>query len=163
METATLELGKNKYKGILDMKCIKKIQYELSKKDFNYRIEQLFEELSKPNMLVVLEFILQSVKDPSDSLLVEIINGDLENIFNYINNLLEISLPKKKLSGMDEFESLDIDEQKEDWDFEFMQYLWYSELKRSDDFWSITPKTFNSQIDIHTKMNGKKEDNIEYI
>lgn len=163
METATLELGKNKYKGILDMKHIKKIQYELSKKGFNYRIDQLFEELSKPNMLVVLEFILQSTNRCIEDLLIEIINEDLKNIFNYINELLEISLPKKKSLGMDEFESLEIEEEKEDWDFEFMQYIWYSELKRTDNFWDITPKTFNSQIDIHKKMNGKKEDNIEYI
>lgn len=163
METATLNLGKYKYKGILNMNCIKHIQSELSYKGFEYRIDQLFDEISKPNMLVVLEFILQSINDPSDSLLVEIINGDLEIIFNYINSLLEISLPKKKTFAMDEFESLDIEEQKEDWDFEFMQYLWYSELKRTDDFWSITPKTFNAQVNIHKKMNGKQEEKVEYL
>ncbi len=162
--TAILVLGGNKYKGILDMKSIKQIQYELSVKGFNYRIDQLFEEISKPNMLVVLEFILQSIDESSDRLLTEIIDADLKILFNYINDLLEVSLPKKKHSSIDDFESLELEEEKQDWDFEFMQYLWYSELKRSDDFWSITPKSFNAQIDIHQKIRGKKDDKkVEYL
>ena len=158
-----IKLGNKKYKGHLNMRTIKKIQYELSRKGFKYRIDQLFDELSKPNMMVVLEFVLQSINRSDDKILVDIINSDLNELFNYINLLLKTSLPMKKTLILDEFESLDIEENKEDWDFEFMQYMWYSELKRSDDFWLITPKSFNTQIDIHRKMKGQKEEKIEYL
>lgn len=159
MNSATLIIKNKKYNGILDMKCLKNIQYRLSKNGFNYRIDQLFDEISKSNMTVVLEFILCSLSD--DNLLYEIINTDINDLFEYMNDLLEISLPKKKVIS-DEFESLELEEEKEDWDFAFMEYLWHTELRRTDDFWLITPKTFNLQVEIYKKMNSKV-DNIEYL
>ncbi|QYE96660.1 hypothetical protein [Paraclostridium sordellii] len=46
-----------------------------------------------------------------------------------------------------------------------MQYVWYSILKRVDDFWSITPKYYFKQWDAHRKFNGldKQDKKREYV
>ncbi|WP_286315885.1 hypothetical protein [Romboutsia ilealis] len=85
------------------------------------------------------------------------------SIFEYINKLLEKCMPsidKTKEIG-DLFEEEDIE--KKDWDFDYMEYLWYSILKRTDDFYKITPKTFFKQMDIWKKMNNVKEENVKYM
>lgn len=53
----------------------------------------------------------------------------------------------------------------EDWDMDEMQYVWYSILKRVDDFWSITPKYYFKQWDAHRKFNGldKQDKKREYV
>ncbi|MDK2587539.1 hypothetical protein QOZ83_17005 [Romboutsia sedimentorum] len=46
-----------------------------------------------------------------------------------------------------------------------MEYHWYSVLKRTSDFWSITPKYFFKQLDAHNKYNGldKQDSNKERV
>lgn len=41
-----------------------------------------------------------------------------------------------------------------------MEYFWYTVLKRTDDFWSITPKYFFKMQKAHMKFNnqGNEED-----
>ncbi|MDB8796437.1 hypothetical protein PN279_07655 [Romboutsia sp. 1001216sp1] len=41
-----------------------------------------------------------------------------------------------------------------------MEYIWYSVLKRADDFYNITPKYYFKQWDAHRRFNGlDKQDN----
>ncbi len=46
-----------------------------------------------------------------------------------------------------------------------MEYIYYSVLKRNNDFWSITPKYFFKQWDAHKRFNGldKQDSNREVV
>lgn len=42
-----------------------------------------------------------------------------------------------------------------------MEYIWYTILKRVDDFYNITPKYFFKQLEAHKKFNSVKEKDYE--
>ena len=44
-----------------------------------------------------------------------------------------------------------------------MEYLWYSVLKRNDDFYKVTPKTFFQQMETYKKMNNIESEDIDYL
>ena len=64
----------------------------------------------------------------------------------------------------DEFEEILDDKDIKDWDFPYMEYIWTTELKKND-FWSVTPRNFFEQIEIHRRLSGDKfeDENIENI
>lgn len=88
------------------------------------------------------------------------------DVFKYINILLDKCMPSSnKNKAIDYlFEEEDVTSEK-DWDFDYIEYLWYSVLKRTDDFYSITPKTFFKQMDIWKEMNNveDKDENVTYL
>ena len=49
-------------------------------------------------------------------------------------------------------------QQVEDWDWDLFQYIHTTVLGRHDDFWSLTPRFFFSQLDAHKKYNSPNED-----
>lgn len=155
------------YKAKLDMKCIKLIQRQLKENRIDVKIHEIFNEISNLNMEVVAIVVIQSIKRCSDVTEEEIMKVmEFHNAIELINDLIEVSMPKKDYSDEnldDEFE--DDEDEIEDWDFDYMSYLWYSVLKRSDDFYNITPKNFFKQIEIHKKFNGSDEnqEKIEYV
>lgn len=48
-----------------------------------------------------------------------------------------------------------------------MEYFWYTVLKRTDDFWSITPNYYFKMQNAHIKFNSPSEDkdtkNVSYV
>ena len=83
-------------------------------------------------------------------------------IFNYINLLFNKCMPKNKNESNILFEE-ELDSLEEDWDFAYMEYMWYSVLKRSDDFFKVTPKTFFEQMDIYKKIKNIENEDVDYI
>ena len=175
MYIAKIVLNKKKFKGTLDFCVIKNIQQDLKEHGFDYQVKDIFKSLSdisNINMHTVASIILHSIVrvEHIDEEVVEndfiSSTGELSlyvSIFEYINKLLEKCMPSiDKTKEIDDlFEEEDIE--KKDWDFDYMEYLWYSILKRTDDFYKITPKTFFKQMDISKKMNNVKEENVKYI
>lgn len=42
-----------------------------------------------------------------------------------------------------------------------MEYMWYSVLRRTDDFYERLPKYIIKMIDIYKKMNNIKDEEVE--
>lgn len=42
-----------------------------------------------------------------------------------------------------------------------MEYVWYSVLKRSEDFYTITPKYYFKQWEAHKRFNGLDKQDIK--
>lgn len=159
----------------MDFYVIKMVQEDLNKHGFDYKVKDIFKSLSDSenmNMYTLASIILNSVirVENIDEEEVEksfiSATSDLEtyvSIFEYINNLLEKCMPSSnKLDEIDDlFEEEEVD--NKDWDFDYMEYLWYSILKRVDDFYSVTPKIFFKQMDIWKKMNNVREENVNYL
>lgn len=174
MYSSQIIIDNKKYIGILDFWVLKKVQEDLKELGQEVKINEIFEGLSNIEnikMESVMSILLFSivrgsnveVEEIEDKFLKDKFDIDKFNIlFKYINNLILKCMPmKSNEEALFEFEE-DIEEE-EDWDFSYMEYLWYSVLKRSDDFYSITPKNFFSQMDIYKKMNNIKEENVKYL
>lgn len=156
------------YKAKLDMKCIKLIQRQLKENEIDLKIHEIFNKVSELNMEVIAIIVIQSIKRCSDVTEEEIMKVmEFQYAIELINKLIEVSMPLKNSLSIqnldDEFE--DDEDEIEDWDFDYMTYLWYSVLKRSDDFYEITPKYFFNQMEVHKKFNGinENQEKIEYI
>lgn len=158
------------YKAKLDMKCIKLIQRQLKENGIDVKIHEIFKEISNLNMEVAAIIVIQSIKRCSDVTEEEIMKVmEFQYAIELINKLIEVSMPLKydssTLNSDSEFEDDEDELEDRDWDFDYMTYLWYSVLKRSDDFYNITPKYYFKQIELHKKFNGnnENEEKIEYI
>ena len=175
MYSSTIIINKKKFKGILDFGVLKQVQEDLAKLGFEYKIPELFENLSdfkNIDMNIVMSILLFSIsrynnidnEEIESEFMKEILDLDKFNkLFEYINSLFEKCMPKNENNEeLFEFEDDEIKE-KEDWNFPYMEYLWYSVLKRNDNFYSITPKTFFSQMEIYKSVNNIKEENVDYL
>ena len=175
MYSSTIIINKKKFKGILDFGVLKQVQEDLTKLGFEYKIPELFENLSdfkNIDMNIVMSILLFSIsrynnidnEEIESEFMKEILDLDKFNkLFEYINSLFEKCMPKNENNEeLFEFEDDEIKE-KEDWNFPYMEYLWYSVLKRNDNFYSITPKTFFSQMEIYKSVNNIKEENVDYL
>lgn len=172
MFSSKIIINNKKFEGILDFWVLKKVQANLKELGLEFKIHELFEKIAdfeNIEMNIVTSLLLFSVvrhmKVDEEAIEKEFIEDELDlekfsELFNYINSLINNSMPMKE-NDVDLFEEEELE--TEDWDFSYMEYLWYSVLKRSDDFYSTTPKTFFSQMDIHKKMNSVKEENVKYI
>lgn len=178
MYSSKININDVKYQGILDFWVLRKVQDDLSDIGLEYKIHELFEGLSdikNIKMEIIMSILLFSVVRYSNVECEEIEEKFIKDkfdidkfnkLFDYINNLIKKCMPLNQSNEDDLFEEYideDIEKEKEDWDFPFMEYLWYSVLKRTDDFYSVTPKTFFAQMDIYKKMNNVKEDNVKYL
>lgn len=153
------------YKAKLDMKCIKLIQQELLNKGNNLKVHEIFNEIAELNTEVMSVVVLQSIKNCTRTTDYEVMKVmEFKYALDLINKLIEVSMPLKDISTEEsEFED-DEDISIEDWDFDYMTYLWYSVIKRNDDFYNITPKYYFKQVELHRKFTGPKEDEkVEYI
>lgn len=173
MFSSKIIINNKKFEGILDFWVLKKVQSDLLENGLDYKIHELFSKIAdikNIDMNIITSLLLFSVvrymKVDEDVVEKEFIEEKLDmqkfnNLFTYINKLINNSMPINKNDDRDIFEEEEIDQ--EDWDFPYMEYLWYSVLKRNDDFYKVTPKTFFSQIDIYKKMNNVKEENVKYL
>lgn len=178
MYESILCIGDKKYKGILDFYVMRKVQEYLKENGFNFTIQEIFKSLSdieNLNMHSVCSLTVNSISRAmnldEDTIAEEIMNIDIneeerfKNIFEFLNSLIKKCMPTSDSNEDSIFDDdLDfIDDTKSDWDFYFMEYTWATILKRSDDFYKSTPKNFFCQVEIHNKLTGVQQENIECI
>lgn len=90
---------------------------------------------------------------------IEDISKAFQDRFDYINKLIKKCMPKGEESEFDDSEDIYISK-KDGWDFANMEYLWYTILKRSDDFYKSTPKNFFLQMEQFNKAHSKEETTV---
>ena len=118
-------------------------------------------------LMSILLFSISRYSDIDEEEIEEIIlKEDLKldtfnSIFSYINLLFKRCMPQKQEESL--FEEDEINLEEDDWDFSHMEYLWYSVLKRNDDFYKVTPKTFFQQMETYKKMNNIESEDIDYL
>lgn len=171
MFSSKIIINGKKFEGILDFWVLKKVQNDLKEHEIDYKIHELFEKLAdikNIDMNIVTSLLLFSIvrymKIDESIVEKEFLEDKLDlekfnNIFSYINKLIINAMPMNE----DKEDIFEEDIEQEDWDFPYMEYLWYSILKRTDDFYGITPKSFFEQMDIYKKMNNVKEENVKYL
>lgn len=175
MNSALLKINNKEFKGTIDFYVLRKVQEDLVQYGYEFKIFELFESMSdikNINMYTVTSIILFSISRYSNInekiVEEEFIKDerDIEKfsyIFEYINKLLEKCMPLKESLDENLFDEEDDFKDKKDWDFEYMEYLWYSVIKRQDDFYRVTPRNFFSQMEIWKKMHKVKEENVKYL
>lgn len=174
MYNSEIKINNEKLKGTLDFWVLNKVQEDLQELGYEFKIHELFESISNIediNMHVVMSILLFSIyrysnidiDDIEEKFMKDKFDIDKFNrLFEYINNLLKKCMPLNN-SEDELFEECEDIKERKDWDFPYMEYLWYSVLKRNANFYSITPKQFFAQMDIYKKINNIKDDNINYL
>ena len=177
MYKAVFIIDNYKFNGTLDMYVIKKVQEELERCNKNLKVYEIFKRVANLDMYCISAIILKSIlrcgdiseedfltlylKDRDEEELKVNINNSIE----FLNELFKKCMPKNLTNGEDdEFEEILDDKDIKDWDFPYMEYIWTPELKKND-FWSVTPRNFFEQIEIHRRLSGDKfeDENIEYL
>lgn len=173
MHSCKIALNNTKFKGILDFGTLLKVKEDLLENGYDLTIPEIFKSISDVNnlnmyaLMSILLFSISRYSDIDEEEIEEIIlNEDLEldtfsSIFSYINLLFKRCMPQKQEESL--FEEDEINLEEDDWDFSHMEYLWYSVLKRNDDFYKVTPKTFFQQMETYKKMNNIESEDIDYL
>lgn len=177
---AKIQLNNRTFKGTLDFYTIIKVLEDLKEYGFEFTVIDIFKEISdldNLNMYVVASLLLNSImryEEISEEVITENFIESVKDpkgfvdIFTYITTLFNKCMPDStKKSETLEFEFEDEGEDpKEDWDFDYMEYLWYSIIKRTDDFYRVTPRNFFKQLDIYKDVNNikpKDDEKVEYL
>ncbi|MBY1674651.1 hypothetical protein KWY38_04305 [Clostridioides difficile] len=175
MNTVKIELNGKIFKGTLDFYVIRQVQEDLKENNVESKVHEIFLNIS--NLDKLSEYSTQYTL--SSLLLYSILRVEnitdkefegefklekdsiklFETIFTYINNLMKKCIQK---SNEDESEFEEEYISNKDWNFAHMEYLWYSVLKRTDDFYRATPKMFFEQMDVLEEVNGTNK-NIEVL
>lgn len=172
MENVFLYINYKKYIGKIDMYVLQSLKNKLKKNNIDLEVGEIFEQIadfdSEYNMDCILELIIESIKrinkNFSEEKFINRLNQkNLIDLLEYVNKLIETYMPKKINNEKQEFESLDIDSKDKKWDFDYMEYLWHTVLKRNESFLTITPKNFYNQMEIYKKINVKEDETIEYL
>lgn len=173
MHSCKITINNRKFKGILDFGTLSKVKEDLFENGYDLTIPQIFRSISdinNINMHVLMSILLFSItrySDIDEEEIEEIIlTKDLgldtfNSIFSYINLLLKRCMPQKQEEELLFEEESSLDE--EDWDFSHMEYLWHSVLKRNDNFYKVTPKTFFNQMEAYKKINNIENEDIDYL
>ncbi len=173
MHSCKIALNNTKFKGILDFGTLLKVKEDLIENGYDFTIPEIFKSISDVNnlnmyaLMSILLFSISRYSDIDEEEIEEIIlKEDLKldtfnSIFSYINLLLKRCMPQKQEESL--FEEDEINLEEDDWDFSHMEYLWYSVLKRNDDFYKVTPKTFFQQMETYKKMNNIESEDIDYL
>lgn len=174
MYTANLKLNNKNFKGTLDFEVLINCIYELKKMGRELTFPSFFTNIATEDMQCIAVLINQSILKFREYDESEILNAYLsddnslkkelikfENIFAYINELLDKCLPKveKKESIFDD-DGMDF---INDWDLAHMEFIWANVLKRTDKFKDITPKNFFEQVNMYKKANNIKDEEIEEL
>lgn len=173
MHSCKIALNNTKFKGILDFGTLLKVKEDLIENGYDFTIPEIFKSISDVNnlnmyaLMSILLFSISRYSDIDEEEIEEIIlKEDLKldtfnSIFSYINLLFKRCMPQKQEESL--FEEAEINLEEDDWDFSHMEYLWYSVLKRNDDFYKVTPKTFFQQMETYKKMNNIESEDIDYL
>ena len=173
MHSCKIALNNTKFKGILDFGTLLKVKEDLLENGYDFTIPEIFKSISDVNnlnmyaLMSILLFSISRYSDIDEEEIEEIIlKEDLKldtfnSIFSYINLLFKRCMPQQQEESL--FEEDEINLEEDDWDFSHMEYLWYSVLKRNDDFYKVTPKTFFQQMETYKKMNNIESEDIDYL
>lgn len=173
MHSCKIALNNTKFKGILDFGTLLKVKEDLIENGYDFTIPEIFKSISDVNnlnmyaLMSILLFSISRYSDIDEEEIEEIIlKEDLKldtfnSIFSYINLLFKRCMPQNQEESL--FEEDEINLEEDDWDFSHMEYLWYSVLKRNDDFYKVTPKTFFQQMETYKKMNNIESEEIDYL
>ena len=173
MHSCKIALNNTNFKGVLDFGTLLKVKEDLLENGYDFTIPEIFKSISDVNnlnMYALMSILLFSISRYSDIYEEEIeeiiLKEDLKldtfnSIFSYINLLFKRCMPQKQEESL--FEEDEINLEEDDWDFSHMEYLWYSVLKRNDDFYKVTPKTFFQQMETYKKMNNIESEDIDYL
>lgn len=166
MYQAEIRINNKIYCGTLTFIVLKRIQKVIKKEfDRNVTVSMIFEELSQYNMETFSAFLIETLcgyGNYDKDILVSEFTGDTELLekftegFKYIDELIEECMPKPENKQESIFEDFE-EENLTDWEFDHMEYLWNTTLKRTD-FWNVTPKNFFEQLKIHKKNNNIKDE-----
>ena len=177
MYNANLILNKTEYSGKLDFFVLKNIQTEFFKEfEEEVKIVDIFEKLSNFDMKMMVVFIMETLnRNGSDKKEIykdfsseQNLLSKFVNCYTYINEIIQKCMPKNSKKKTNKFEDEFEDEEDidgiKDWEFDWMEYMWTTTLKRND-FWSTTPKNFFEQLNIYKRVNKVEEnsENVEYI
>lgn len=164
----TIILDNKKFEGILTFESIRKIQKDLEDAGLENKVYHIFKNLSNLNdaekqkevHLTISSFLLNTllIKNKEEDINNAFKKEDdvidyFKRIYTYINLVINRCMAKSE-DEEDEYEKPDWWSPK-DWDFSEFEYTWYSVLKRSDNFYSITPKMYFDYIKIHNKLTKK--------
>lgn len=175
MYSCKITINNTKLKGILDFGALLKVKEDLLENGYDLTIPEIFKSISDVNnlnmhaLMSILLFSISRYSDIDEEEIEDIVlSKDLDlntfnNIFNYINLLFKKCMPQKQDESNGLFEEVEIESNDDDWDFYHMEYLWYSVLKRNDDFYKVTPKTFFNQMDTYKKINNIQSEEIDYL
>lgn len=174
MHSCKITINNKKFKGILDFGTLVKVKEDLLENGYDLTIPEIFKSISdinNLNMHVLMSILLFSISRYADIdeeeieeiILTENLGLDtFSSIFSYINLLFKRCMPQKQEESNTLFEEDEINS-SDDWDFSHMEYLWYSVLKRHDDFYSVTPKIFFQQMETYKKINNIQSEDIEFL
>lgn len=153
-------------KAKLDIEVIQKSQYDLNKRGMSMTIPNMIMAISELNVEVISILLINSIKKKTECTEIEIMKAiNFPNAMDIIGELIKISLPNKEVNITKIFDDEEeLEEDPIDWDFGYMSYLWYSILKRSDDYLEKTPKEFFEQIKFFEKQaNNNKNEIVEEV
>lgn len=178
MHEVVLNIGSNKYKATLDFYVIIKTQEYLKENGFEFAVHEIFNSLSDAknlNMFSVCSLTVKSISRAmsidEDTIANEIMDLNIDSeewfisIFDFLNSLIQKCMPPSNSNDDSIFDDdLDFEtKSNDDWDFPFMEYTWATILKRTDDFYKITPKTFFQQMEVYKRINNIETDNVVYL
>ena len=175
MHSCKITINNKRFKGILDFGTLVKVKEDILENGYDLTIPEIFKSISdinNINMYVLMSILLFSISryaDIDEEEIEEIILNEnlgldtFSSIFSYINLLFKRCMPQKQEESNTLFEEDEINSSDDDWDFSHMEYLWYSVLKRNDDFYKVTPKTFFQQMETYKKMNNIESEDIDYL
>ncbi len=179
MYRAVFEIDGYSLHGTLDMHVLKMAQIELEECGKALKIHEILKGIAEFDMHCISALLLQSIircgeitekeflsiyiRDRNE----EEIERNFVNITEYFSKLMKRCMPKSDAnSEEDEFEDIPEfkEEEKADWDFPYMEFLWSSKLNKNN-FWEVTPKNYFEQINIYRKLNGEQEEteDVEYL
>ena len=160
-----IKLNGQNYNARLDMGAIAEVQYHFKRLDDYMKVPELFDRVFKADVSVINEMIVQSILSCHPQLNRDLIFANMKlkemnNIVDYAVELLKVSLPEN-----DSKKSKSFGGKVEDWDYNYLEYLWVSVLKRNaDSFKKTIPKKIFAQMDAHKKYNNfdstKKKESI---
>lgn len=179
MYRAVFEIDGYSFHGTLDMHVLKMAQMELEECGKELKVHEILKGVAEFDMHCISALLLQSVIRCGEitekeflSIYIRDRNEDeiernFVNITEYFSKLMKRCMPKSDTnSEEDEFEDVPEfkEEEKVDWDFPYMEFLWSSKLNKNN-FWEVTPKNYFEQINIYRKLNGEQEEteDVEYL
>ncbi|MGL5507205.1 MAG: hypothetical protein ACRDB0_04800 [Paraclostridium sp.] len=143
-------------KAKLDIKTMQSIKSEL-----DMTVPNILESIKDFDVNVIFKILAKSIQNieyMAESEILTIFN--FKDALEFIMELLSNSMPK----GEDKAESIFEDEEEMeeglDWDFDYMFHLWTNVLKRSDNMWDLTPRTYFKQLKLVEEMNNKNNNEV---
>lgn len=152
------------FKGTIKLKTIAKIQSDLKDSGREITVPEIINGLGELDIQIISLILTTAIQEGS--------NQDIAIIMQFFefNEALDFTLKllTKTMPGKQQNESMFSDEEEfeleynkqQDWDFDYMMFLWHGAMNRNDDFWELTPKQFFKQLEIQEKVNNTQNNEI---